>query len=314
MHPDELRAKLAAEARTVPVPGRDEARAGVAQVVRRQRLLRAAAAVPVVVVLLLAGVSLALDGDERTDESELAVGDPASTTATTDDDRAATTTAPQCVEGSLRLETPNEGAAEITEEITSASGETCAGPTSLPLCPPGVTVPEMAGCWPASDPTDTMGAPGSTGTAPSWCGGTAVTTIPCPSTDPESTGSTGTTGTTEAPPNGHPIDCGTAGESGWPTIPPPDPSILRCLISAFEAGAPAVATHWTYDGPSPEDQLEPPPGRITRRYEVIGVRLVRVTTDRTQAWDEPKGITVEDCRSLEGEVFMPHIVGDCTPA
>jgi hypothetical protein len=123
----------------------------------------------------------------------------------------------------------------------------------------------------------------------------ATTTTTRRTTTTPTTGST-TTSTTPAV-----KDCGNYNAAnGWPTTTarPRDP----CLPDAFAAGAPArLVVYTTTNGTG--TQL------LKTTYEVIGVQLLRVTADPTQAGGEQ--IVVSECTQLSDFSVTP-VVGGCT--
>lgn len=281
MRADDLRHALRAEAERLPAPDPAEARAGVRARVRHQRQRRLLVAAPLMALALIAGVAVARVAGDEGEPTETA-GAPASdpTTTSTPPPPTAATVAP-----------PNSGLACDGGELVDdpgTGGSICVPTTVAPGEPattlhPDCTIPSMCDAVP-----DTTAVP--------------ETTVPDPAPTQPTTPTSVPTG-----------DCGTHGASGWPTTMAPSPMILECLVGAFETGSSATAHAWTYDGPGADDFSTPPPGRIDWHWEVIGVRRLRVTEDRTRAHDEPRTVTVDECTSLDpADWFPPYTVGGCT--
>ena len=149
----------------------------------------------------------------------------------------------------------------------------------------------------ATTSTGPAGPTSSSSTSPSSMVAIPTTTIPSgSSTTPYLTTSTSVGG-----------DCGSWSPVGWPTTFVFSPDAAQCLLDAFATG-----TRATFHLVVPD--VDYPTHQITEDFLVVGVRLVQVRVDRTDARDDPKTVVTERCRQLTfqlgaGEVYA---VGNCT--
>ncbi|MCU0269570.1 MAG: hypothetical protein MUF83_13135 [Acidimicrobiales bacterium] len=183
-------------------------------------------------------------------------------------------------------------------EVDTAAGTSSTTVTAIG----GGTVTTVTTEDDGSAPTDETTVPTDGGSSPSVATNTTVpsgeTTVP-----PSS-------GTTDTADPGGPVDCGSITPSGWPTTTAPNPAVTTCLVDAFDAGTPATLLEVSYGAP---DGGGDPAYRHEIRYEVIGERLLRVTTDWATATapDAPDTVTVEECTELAPDTMWPA-PGNCT--
>jgi hypothetical protein len=142
----------------------------------------------------------------------------------------------------------------------------------------------------ATSTSDTTPGPGSI----------PITTVP-PPTEPGSSSSTSTST------SDRPRDCGSSTPSGWPTTTMFSPVASQCLLDGFAWG---VAD--TFHEVIPDSDY--PAHQITKDFTVVGVRVVQVRVDRSQALQAPNDVVTYRCTQLTYQMDAPEVYayGGCT--